>query len=150
MRISKALLIKYSSYDEDGMLSPDGTFYPSNGSHPDWAQENYKKFSIDFHPTKNGDYEVVPEDEAYIDDEGLLALDKFTLEGWLRIKAYNGVEGNIDPDNINRVKSILKDWAKSKPGRTLYVDDSGDVIHIYVSMTGRPDFSELDKKVATY
>ena len=138
-------LQKSSDYNRMGLMSPEGEFYSTQGkSHPDWAHDN--RDIIGWQGTKNLDYQPEEDPEqAVIDDEGATALDHFLNNDWIRIKPNSGIElRGIGSHNIHKIKSILGSMAPPNAGRSLYVDDGGGAKHVPVSMTGRPDFSEID------
>ena len=132
------------------MMSPDGKFYPCS-NHLDWAHDNYTKFGIVFTPDLVGDYKPDPnENEAAIfDQDGRIAFDHFKDAGWIRVKENGGVELDyLSASNIRLVKKIISNMAKSSKGRSLYVDAGEGTLHVPISYTGRPDFSELDTMVS--
>lgn len=131
-------------------VSPNGEFFPVSSSHPDWAQHNYKQYGIDFHPTQTLDYEETTDpNEAWMDSEEQIALDKFKEAGWLRVDP-SGIEGYVSPRNLNLIKRILRDLAKQRAGSSLYIDGGDGTINVPVSYTGRPDFSALDAAAMRY
>lgn len=133
------------SYNKMGFVSPRGKFYSTNGmSHPDWAHRNRQ--IVRFVGTTNMDYEPAASECAVFDGEGRTALDYFKDEGWIRVKPDQGIEiGGLHEGNLNLVKAILREMARDNPGRTLYVDDGNSSKHVRASMTGRPDFGEIEQ-----
>lgn len=133
----------------DMMVGPDGKSYPSGGNHLEWCHENYSKFGIPFVPYQTVEYEPTTDaGEAVMDKDGRIALDLFLDEGWIRLKSSNGIELRyLGPDNIDLVKRLLANMAKSAKGRTLFVDAGDGSMHVPVAFTGRPDFSVLDAHV---
>lgn len=135
----------------DCWVSPDGKIYPADGGHPNWAQYNYKRFGIPFRPTQTLDYvETTDPNEAWMDDEGRIALDAFKDAGWLRIKDGSGIEGYVGPQNINFIKRLYREMAKGQGGGSFYFDDGDGTVHIPINFTGRPDFSQLDARAMKY
>ena len=137
-----------SHYNRMGMVDPQGRFHSMGDgwSHPNWAQEN--RALVGFVGTKDEDYRSTAGEGAVFDDEGRIALDYFKDAGWIRVKPDRGVEvGGIHEGNRSLIKTILREMAKSNPGRMLYVDDGDGSKYVRVSMTGRPDFSALDSGV---
>ena len=125
-------------YNQMCMVSPDGQVHEVNGSHPDWAHENYKQYNIDFQPKEN----------QYFDNEENYALDRFFQEGWIRVKPDQGIELE-GLHSIPLVKKIISDIASVNPGKVLYIDAHDGTVMVNVNFRGRPDFSKLDQKVGT-
>lgn len=135
---------------EDGMVSPDGEFYAANGSHPNWAHDNYQRFGIDFVPVMSIDHEPLEpyHPDAVFDSEGQMALDYFLQAGWIRIKGSRGIEVyGIDKQNALLVQRILRVLAKNRPGDAIYIDGLGTSATVPVDVRGRPDLSVLKKHV---
>ena len=132
-------LRKSENYNGMGLVDPDGKFHSTDGmSHPDWAHEN--RHLVGWEGTKNSDYEPATGDDAVMDNNECIALDAFKDNGWIRIKPNQGIElSGIGDHNVKTVHGILRQMARTNPGRSLYVDDGGSSKHVPVDMRGRPD-----------
>lgn len=135
---------KSSNFRGKSMVSPNGDVYYTD-NHLEWSQDNFAALGVDFKPTQNLDYEKTsdPED-AVMDENGHIALYAFLDAGWIRVQWGSGIEMSyLSSQNIRLVRSMLQQMAKENPGREIYVEVGGNSLHVPVSFTGRPDFSEL-------
>lgn len=144
MKFSTAIkrMFRKSNYNEYIMISPDGTIHDAGGyagGHPEWAVNNWQNVGIT---------------EEDIDAAGGSPLLAMLNNGWVRVKPQNGVEvGNLDFGKLDLVKQVLSDIARDNPGEELNVDYSAGYggstkyVRVPVTMTGRPDFSILERVV---
>jgi len=126
------------------MVSPEGRWYSTDGSHPDWAHEN--RDLVGFVGTQDIDYKPASGARAVFDDDGRIALDYFKDAGWIRVKSGAGIELDLHHGNLGLAKRILREMLRDEPG-PLYVDTGDGTKRVSALLTGRPDFSELDAAV---
>lgn len=123
-------------------VSPTGEIHAvDNYGHAPWADANGGL--IGYVPARQGTGEW---SGVSVGPDGRPAGEYFLDAGWLHVTWGEGVQvRRLTPAVLNRVKPLLVRMAReSGPGSSLFVDVDGAYAFIPVTMTGRPDFSQLD------